>query len=1003
MFKSPFSFKGRIRRLEYGLSYLIYIFLYLIVVLAITQIEELGEILLLLLLPCIWFLIAQGAKRCHDLGHSGFYQFIPFYGLWMLFQEGDTKENEYGQNPKHRTEAEIAQSYSKESKDISPKYILFGTVILVGIIAFGGSKIISQFEDKPMITWSERELGWEDFQLVNSMEKDYVAMIHSNISCPKLITTDDSKVYAYMDPNESERLRDEHDYYNVLVHEQYHFNITEYCARLLRKDIVEKGLSGLSYATMKAMHLKHYRMLEKLQDQYDSISDHNADSRLQREWELRIDDLLRQTAYYKNEDIYSYYNFTKNRTSFYKHIYFTHFDEILMSYPVAEKDIIYGKTYEINYNGPKEKIVKFYKDGVLSNGGYFKTAITKIFDKGEGHIEVHYLNADESFNTDLDFSVRKTFVDENKNRRNQYFNEKNERINYDGVYETLWKYNSKDESLTSTYFDKQGNVIPNYEGIYHSKRLFDDKERTIRYENFDQRYRLKNDPDFIARYDLTYSDSHKKVSYDLYDETRKPAYHLTDYHLSYEYDERGNVSKVSSLDSEGNSTYDTNGASIYQYTHDLYDRETSEKRFNKNHEPIVANDDYFLKVKEFDSIGRVTLEAFYYPDYVLKYGDSMWGASKYVYEDSTSTKIYNLDAYNSVIGDDTNTAIIEKHYNDKKELIKEVYLDTLGLFAKTKDGVVSYRYKHNDVGKTIQTAAYDSLNNLIAFEADIAKIRWEYDSKGNKTKTTYFNTDNELAIATDSVTFNLFKYDENDFLIERLNYNRSMKPSETDGVFKSKIIPNKMGLDSIVLDYNTNGKLKSGICKTKYSYNKYGNGTKVEYFNSANQRIKNKLGSAATITIYNQRQKRIGYRYLDQNLRPTNNTDGVSIEDWELDELGHTVSYSYYDKNKKPVIGPDGYHKIAYEWAAMGETSKTSIYDENLDLIEDELGTAIYEYDLQPSGLYSEVKRFNKNEELAENTKGIAITKYYISINGLYYLHEELNASREIVNDSLED
>jgi len=461
------------------------------------------------------------------------------------------------------------------------------------------------------------------------------------------------------------------------------------------------------------------------------------------------------------------------------------------------------------------------------------------------------------------------------------------------------------------------------------------------------------------------------------------------------------VSKVSSLDSEGNSTYDTNGASIYQYTHDLYDRETSEKRFNKNYEPIVANDDYFLKVKEYDSIGATVFDAYYYPDYVLKYSDSMWGATKYVYEDETTTKFYNLDAYNEVVVDETNTAIIEKHYNDKKEVVKEVYLDTLGLFSKTKDGVVSYRYKHNDEGKTIQTAAYDSLDNLIAFEADVAKIRREYDTKGNKTKTTYFNTDNELAIASDSVTFKIFKYNENNVLTERLNYDIKMKPSTIDGVFKSKIIPNKMGLDSIVLDYNENGNLKSGVCKTKYSYNKYGNGIKVEYFNAANQRVKNKNRSAVTITIYNNRQKRIGYRYLDQNLRPTNNSEGISIEDWELDELGHTLSYSSYDKNKNPVIGPTGYHKIAYEWAAMGETSKTTIYDENLDLIEDKFGTAVYEYDLQPSGLYSEVKRFNKNEELAENTNGVAITKYYISINGLYYLQEELNAKREVVNDTI--
>ncbi|MNK03718.1 Inner membrane protein YhaI [compost metagenome] len=109
MFKNPFSFEGRIHRLEYGLSYLICILIYFAVqvfigfIIGLLLLREVPvkTLLFLSLLPAIYFLIAQGAKRCHDRGNSGWWQLIPFYGFVMMFGEGDAFENEYGQCPKN--------------------------------------------------------------------------------------------------------------------------------------------------------------------------------------------------------------------------------------------------------------------------------------------------------------------------------------------------------------------------------------------------------------------------------------------------------------------------------------------------------------------------------------------------------------------------------------------------------------------------------------------------------------------------------------------------------------------------------------------------------------------------------------------------------------------------------------------------------------------------------------------------------------------------------------
>lgn len=108
MFSHPFSFYGRIRRTEYGISMIIGFVINIVLNAILSSAEQNSSgsatsiivLYFILLLFYIWFALAQGAKRCHDRGNSGFYQLIPFYSLWMLFAVGDSKPNEYGVCPK---------------------------------------------------------------------------------------------------------------------------------------------------------------------------------------------------------------------------------------------------------------------------------------------------------------------------------------------------------------------------------------------------------------------------------------------------------------------------------------------------------------------------------------------------------------------------------------------------------------------------------------------------------------------------------------------------------------------------------------------------------------------------------------------------------------------------------------------------------------------------------------------------------------------------------------
>lgn len=114
LFSAPFSFKGRIRRLEYGLSNIVGNIIGFVMILIVNKAEqefvsELDSVVIwifyfIILIPLLWFLIAQTTKRCHDIGISGWWQIIivliPILSIVLLLIPGNKGSNKYGNDPK---------------------------------------------------------------------------------------------------------------------------------------------------------------------------------------------------------------------------------------------------------------------------------------------------------------------------------------------------------------------------------------------------------------------------------------------------------------------------------------------------------------------------------------------------------------------------------------------------------------------------------------------------------------------------------------------------------------------------------------------------------------------------------------------------------------------------------------------------------------------------------------------------------------------------------------
>src|SRR5690606_11856067 len=89
------------------------------------------------------------------------------------------------------------------------------------------------------VRWSERLLTWDDFPIIDAIPGDYHAMVYSDIQFEGDREDQSLHIYAQMIPFKSGRVvAADIDGEQLLIHEQLHFNITEYHARLFRKEAI---------------------------------------------------------------------------------------------------------------------------------------------------------------------------------------------------------------------------------------------------------------------------------------------------------------------------------------------------------------------------------------------------------------------------------------------------------------------------------------------------------------------------------------------------------------------------------------------------------------------------------------------------------------------------------------------------------------------------------------------------------------------------------------------
>lgn len=163
--------------------------------------------------------------------------------------------------------------------------------------------------DSSEFSWHENhKLKWTDFEGEPNKNSDAVAVTASGITFSYAIQKSSvrgvigfkTKAFAHFYPEHSwckkELIND-----NILLHEQFHFNITELNVRYLREKISKLKVSTTIAKSLDLVHIQANKDLEKMQELYDAESNYSMNSEGQKKWVVFVNKELERLKKYKSK------------------------------------------------------------------------------------------------------------------------------------------------------------------------------------------------------------------------------------------------------------------------------------------------------------------------------------------------------------------------------------------------------------------------------------------------------------------------------------------------------------------------------------------------------------------------------------------------------------------------------------------------------------------------------------------------------------------------------
>ncbi len=401
--------------------------------------------------------------------------------------------------------------------------------------------------------------------------------------------------------------------------------------------------------------------------------------------------------------------------------------------------------------------------------------------------------------------------------------------------------------------------------------------------------------------------------------------------MKSEYDDIGNCTKEVFFDTDENPTINNNGVAGMTATYNDLNLIEEITYLDKDLTPALNKYNVAYERYEYDKRGNTTKVAYYDLDGTTPVLSSANVAGyTAVYDDNGNiTEVAYFDTKGlPAISSDYDYAKVTYRYNDNGYLIAKRYYDPSGNLTLV-NGTAGYDYQRDRQGNAIESkpigtnnqlatnyligrSKYDANNNCTEtayFNATAAttnqygvhKYEYVYNSRNQIIEERHYGTSGALTICHDdnNCAIETTEYDDNGYCVSTAYFGTNHEPVNCD----------------------------DGYSRTTYEHDIYGNVTKICFFGTDGKPTDPSVMVPVAIAQYDNWGNRIYLAGQDAKGNLVKQSDDTwAIERTEYDRRSNVTAESYFDTADKPTTCDDGYHIKRYVYDEQDRLTEVTYF-----------------------------------------------------------------------------